>query len=643
MRLVHAMGLRSFVPISEFRGCCLKLSGSMLRRARLRYPRGTGEASLFEGMELEAGDIDWCLLKPNPTNTCLARRDNGLLDDGVDSFAARVFAETMGHEASPSLDNREVDALLRESMEPEIVALVEGLGMDALDLSADVYNWLAGAVWPTPHDDAPAAGRLARWLQGLDRRLFGRVRPRPSGAQSTPARPPGARRDPALADLRRQAMRAYPLLPLLLPRGMAEHARRGNVVVLDRAVRERAKLSEAFKEALGAPAWAVRRLNGLRPCDVYPERSPAGCNLPPDRSAPCAPLPRRPGDTVHLWSLLAAANDLKPEHYPTTPWEWDALNKLERMSGDLLDGLPPGVQSRSRSLIRNGVRGKWAALDPGAWSSLDARDVENDLVRNLLRPVVGLEAIPDLEAAPEGDGISLGRAAKHLLWADRALPKIIESSRWWHERRADILRRLTAAFPPEGDADLSWEKLCEDFTASNGHRVVAMTDSRELRAESDHLRHCVAGYDHECAYDGSHILGVRDARGHRVSTAEIKEQGMLLEDPMRSVRQHRAALNAAPPRACEQALEEWCAAVSSRRLAIDLRALGDARQKRASKGRKRRAYDHRLPAYDASSRDACQAAWHEYAPLLPRDVQKAGPFAFAGFVRDLAQPSPGPG
>ncbi len=137
--------------------------------------------------------------------------------------------------------------------------------------------------------------------------------------------------------------------------------------------------------------------------------------------------------------------------------------------------------------------------------------------------------------------------ARRLLLSGRGLPRILETSIRWHERREalrDALRGLgdlgrgvswPACYPPHDDGTLRLEVLVDagslDAEGASGVDPMGM----------DGLSHCVGGYAGLCRAGISRVASIRDAGG-RVSTAEFR----LGPDGRPWLRQHRGRLNADP-------------------------------------------------------------------------------------------------
>ena len=85
-------------------------------------------------------------------------------------------------------------------------------------------------------------------------------------------------------------------------------------------------------------------------------------------------------------------------------------------------------------------------------------------------------------------------------------------------------------------------------------QFVELTSSAALREEGDAMRHCVAGYDGDCHRGQSHIFSVRDAKGRRVSTLELR---VKTRNGQYVIHQNRGTQNAAVSTACRVAANSF--------------------------------------------------------------------------------------
>ena len=78
-------------------------------------------------------------------------------------------------------------------------------------------------------------------------------------------------------------------------------------------------------------------------------------------------------------------------------------------------------------------------------------------------------------------------------------------------------------------------------------RIVPLCSSAAMREEGVVIRHCVGGYDVDCATQPTQIFSVQTLDGKRLSTLQLKATPGENEGEFRfTIEQHRAALNAEP-------------------------------------------------------------------------------------------------
>ncbi len=145
----------------------------------------------------------------------------------------------------------------------------------------------------------------------------------------------------------------------------------------------------------------------------------------------------------------------------------------------------------------------------------------------------------------------------NLTMKGRSPATLLRAVTEWHRRLARI--------KPETDTPTTWESIgLQPFSWEEGHhenrrvyQVVELLSSRDLRAEGDAMRHCVASYAWSCAARRSSIwsLRMRDAAGNdfRLLTLEVATAS-------RSIVQARQKLNARPSPKEIAILQRWAMA-----------------------------------------------------------------------------------
>ena len=91
-----------------------------------------------------------------------------------------------------------------------------------------------------------------------------------------------------------------------------------------------------------------------------------------------------------------------------------------------------------------------------------------------------------------------------------------------------------------------------------GWQFVELTNSEALREEGDAMQHCVAGYDGDCYRGQSHIFSLRNAKGQRVSTLELRPSKKTSKSGRQyGINQNRGTQNAAVSTACRVAANQF--------------------------------------------------------------------------------------
>lgn len=141
-----------------------------------------------------------------------------------------------------------------------------------------------------------------------------------------------------------------------------------------------------------------------------------------------------------------------------------------------------------------------------------------------------------------------------LAWANR-------SQQYWHRHRP----RPAANIYQMERRSLRWKPIIENsVTEMNADdqrwQFVELTTSEALQEEGRAMRHCVAGYDGDCHRGKSHIFSVRDAKGQRISTLELRPKfaGAIYGKTHKYViAQNRGVENTAVSAACKKSAEQF--------------------------------------------------------------------------------------
>ena len=141
-----------------------------------------------------------------------------------------------------------------------------------------------------------------------------------------------------------------------------------------------------------------------------------------------------------------------------------------------------------------------------------------------------------------------------LAWANR-------SQQYWHRHRPPEVN----IFQISPRTDFRWKPIMDhDVSMESGWQFVELTSSEALREEGDAMQHCVAGYDGDCHRGQSHIFSVRNAKGGRISTLELRPKRSCRRQPgtrkeywQYVIAQNRGHQNAAVSAACKTAAERF--------------------------------------------------------------------------------------
>ncbi|MHB1494090.1 MAG: PcfJ domain-containing protein [Acidithiobacillus sp.] len=143
-----------------------------------------------------------------------------------------------------------------------------------------------------------------------------------------------------------------------------------------------------------------------------------------------------------------------------------------------------------------------------------------------------------------------------LAWANR-------SQQYWHRHR---LQQAENVYQMERRS-LSWKSIMNTpvFPLEIDGvwwQFVELTNSDALQEEGYAMQHCVAGYDEDCHLGQSHIFSVRNAKGCRISTLELRpkrycrrQPGTRKGDGQYTIAQNRGPQNAVISTDCKKAAE----------------------------------------------------------------------------------------
>lgn len=140
-----------------------------------------------------------------------------------------------------------------------------------------------------------------------------------------------------------------------------------------------------------------------------------------------------------------------------------------------------------------------------------------------------------------------------LAWANR-------SQQYWHRHRP----REEDIFQISPRPSYRWKPIMDHpVSMGGGWQIVELTNSEALREEGDAMQHCVDDYDGDCHRGQSHIFSVRNAKGQRVSTLELRPSKKTSKSGRQYViNQNRGVQNAAVSAACRMAANQFLTVVN---------------------------------------------------------------------------------
>ncbi len=323
-------------------------------------------------------------------------------------------------------------------------------------------------------------------------------------------------------------------------------------------------------------------------------------------------------DGFDISDVLTALSHCPPEWHPRTPEQWDAFNRLT--------SIPNRVPANTWGLDRMKELGPdWQkSLDEiGDFIRLDdIADYRVSLRSHLLEApfehAIGTW-MPEI-AFPET--VALFETIMATIQDDRKLMDQLDASDRWH-RTQDALLDLADAQKSGTRRKLSWLPLTETFKARNGVHIMPLTTSRDLFKEGRLMNHCVAGYDHGCAFSNVHIVRLSSASYglDPTSTAELHVHG----NNQVSVFQHRAHSNADPSRDDVAALEQYVREINAGKIRVEWKKLLEdliRRRHRWKDGYGSGFTSNNGLWFDWRERGTLERVFEFYRPLLPRPYRR---------------------
>jgi hypothetical protein len=252
-----------------------------------------------------------------------------------------------------------------------------------------------------------------------------------------------------------------------------------------------------------------------------------------------------------------------------------------------------------------------------------------DFVREMGRNLV----LPTLLREDDGSESLL-----RLFEKARTQTALLLASRW---HVGQFLKRSTEWHKAQGIVIIDQERgSCRELTwlpwfkpvRTGDLRIVPLCSSAALREEGIMMRHCVGGFDVECATQPTQIFSVQTLAGARLSTLQLQvRRGKKQEEFIFVMVQHHAVLNAKPP-------EEALAAAATLVAALNKRQIPHQVAKALNYRSKIEASD--LCPFDFHDDAAWATARACYLPLLPADLRSLSPLEFGRLAANFKRPEP---
>ena len=245
-------------------------------------------------------------------------------------------------------------------------------------------------------------------------------------------------------------------------------------------------------------------------------------------------------------------------------------------------------------------------------------DFVRETGRNLVLPVL----------LREGDGsdsdlrlFEKARTQTALLLASRwHVGQFLQRSTQWHKAQGIVIIEHERA----GCQELTWLPWFKPVRTGD-IRIVPLCSSAAMREEGVVMRHCVGGYDVDCATQPTQIFSVQTLDGKRLSTLQLKATPGENEGEFRfTIEQHRAALNAEPQQEALTAAATLVTALNKGRIPIEVAKALNFRSKIEAQD---------LCPFDYDDDAAWETARACYMPLLPADLRALRPWNSAAWPR----------
>ncbi len=303
-----------------------------------------------------------------------------------------------------------------------------------------------------------------------------------------------------------------------------------------------------------------------------------------------------------LFCLLGCIPDINTiPYYRREPEKFQALiaavtacysvDWLKAVNSELRHEFPPaglkklmaGMKNDMRPLIQKYGNGNTKQFIQHAGDVLDYIDAVMDVIvlPELVRRVQSQYTLKSLPVDYENMTGSLRGKLKEVLIGDKNLGEILELSERWHRGQGGFEDKIRTIL-----RDGTWGKLIADTkvpldVAPSGLTIVALNTAEALKEEGsvERMDHCVGGQADNCINRGLHVLSIRDRNGKSISTPGLMEKTDDQGKTELELYQHQGRGNTAPSDEAKAALAWLQKEIASGRIAVDFKAMEDARKK----------------------------------------------------------------
>ncbi len=306
-------------------------------------------------------------------------------------------------------------------------------------------------------------------------------------------------------------------------------------------------------------------------------------------------------NTLRTETIIEALNKVETGILPNSYCDWEtflqitsgcALTLNKRLNiplSELLNSSKGNWKKFHYILAQNaGIPADGFHLDYITFAAADALEAIDDFTRSIFLPRVLLHILEEDKPLPlptTSDLLLANTASFNLLRgeASNLLGFLFYLGNRWSNRYQRIVQISTPvkeeisvnkAFE-EMRKNNSWPELAEEFETSNSLTIRNLTSEKDLKEESDRLKHCVGNLYVNSARKGRcHIFSVQSTDATKsYSTFEVRPpntKDMIQELTRLSICQHKGKNNRIPNKQCKTAITEWLKAAKTGDLELNL-------------------------------------------------------------------------